>query len=50
MTLELAYDLKRPGFGGRLTDMFFVRHALRDSLRRTLHRFAIELQSDRELI
>jgi uncharacterized membrane protein len=50
VTLELTYELKRPGFGGALTDMFFVRHALRESLRRTLHRFAIELQSDRELI
>ncbi|HUR87082.1 MAG TPA: SRPBCC family protein [Solirubrobacteraceae bacterium] len=50
MTLELAYELKRPGFGGALTDLFFVRHALRESLRRTLERFAIELQADRELI
>jgi hypothetical protein len=49
MTLELAYELKRPGFGGTLTDLFFVRHALRESLRRTLNRFAIELQFDREL-
>jgi hypothetical protein len=50
MTLELAYELKRPGFGGSLTDLFFVRHALRESLRRTLNRFAIELQADRDLI
>jgi hypothetical protein len=50
MTLELSYELKRPGFGGALTDLFFVRHALRESLRRTLHRFAIELQSDRDII
>jgi hypothetical protein len=49
MTLQLAYELKRPGFGGVLTDVFFVRHALRESLRRTLERFAIELASDREL-
>ncbi len=49
VTLELAYDLKRPGFGGALTDAFFVRHALRASLRRTLDRFAIELRADREL-
>jgi Polyketide cyclase / dehydrase and lipid transport len=49
MTLELTYELKRPGFGGVLTDVFFVRHALRESLRRTLERFAIELRSDREL-
>jgi hypothetical protein len=49
MTLQLAYELKRPGFGGVLTDVFFVRHALRESLRRTLERFAIELRADREL-
>jgi hypothetical protein len=49
ISLELAYELKRPGFGGALTDLFFVRHALRESLRRTLDRFAIELQADREL-
>jgi hypothetical protein len=49
MTLELSYELKRPGFGGVLTDLFFVRHALRESLRRTLERFAIELAADREL-
>jgi polyketide cyclase/dehydrase/lipid transport protein len=50
IALELAYELKRPGFGGVLTDVFFVRHALRESLRRTLGRFAIELQADRDLI
>jgi hypothetical protein len=49
MTLQLAYELKRPGVGGVLTDVFFIRHALRESLRRTLERFAIELVSDREL-
>ena len=49
MTLELAYELKRPGLGGVVTDVFFVRHALRESLRRTLDRFAIELRADREL-
>lgn len=49
MSLELVYELKRPGFGGVLTDVFFVRHALRESLRRTLGRFAIELQADRDL-
>jgi uncharacterized membrane protein len=49
MTLQLAYELKRPGFGGAVTDVFFIRHALRESLRRTLERFAIELASDREL-
>ena len=50
LSLELSYELKRPGFGGAVTDVFFVRHALRESLRRTLGRFAIELQADRDLI
>jgi hypothetical protein len=49
IALELAYELKRPGVGGALTDVFFVRHALRASLARTLDRFAIELAADREL-
>ena len=49
LALELAYELKEPGPGGPLTDLFFVRPALRESLRRTLDRFAIELQADREL-
>jgi len=49
LTIELAYELKRPGFGGTLTDMFFVRHALHESLRRTLDRFALELEADRDL-
>ncbi len=50
IALELDYELKRPGVGGALTDVFFVRHALRESLRRTLDRFAIELAADRDLI
>ncbi len=49
LTLELAYDLKQGGFGGTVTDLFFVRRSLRASLRRTLERFAIELRADREL-
>ncbi|HVL31579.1 MAG TPA: SRPBCC family protein [Solirubrobacteraceae bacterium] len=49
VTLELTYELKRPGVGGALADLFFVRHALRASLRRTLERFAIELRADRDL-
>jgi len=49
ITLELAYELKRAGPGGALTDLFFVRRALRESLRRTLDRYAIELEADRAL-
>ena len=48
--LELAYELKRdPGIGATLTDLFFVRRALGDALRRTLRRFAVELQADRDM-
>jgi hypothetical protein len=49
LIVELAYELKQPGFGGAITDLFFVRHALRASLRRTLERFAVELRAEREL-
>jgi len=48
--LELAYELKRgPGLGTALTDLLFVRRALGDALRRTLRRFAVELQADRDM-
>ena len=50
ISLELAYELKRGrGAGARLTDVFFVRRALADALRRTLRRFAVELQAEREM-
>lgn len=50
ISLELAYELKRgPGLAVRLTDVFFVRRALADALRRTLRRFAVELQAEREM-
>jgi hypothetical protein len=48
--LELVYELKRGlGLGTLLSDLFFVRRALRDALRRTLRRFAVELQADRDM-
>jgi hypothetical protein len=47
--LELAYELKRSGFGGVVTDVLFVRRAVSDGLRRTLRRFAIELAADRDM-
>lgn len=48
--LELAYELKRDhGIGTVLADLFFVRRALGDALRRTLRRFAVELQADRDM-
>jgi len=50
VTIGLDYKLEsRPGFVGALTDLFFVRRQLRESLRRTLDRLAVELRADREL-
>jgi hypothetical protein len=49
ISVELDYALKRPGVGGRLTDVLFVRRAVGDGLRRTLRRFAVELEADRAL-
>jgi uncharacterized membrane protein len=48
VSLELDYKLKSPGFAGPVVDLLFVRRALGDSLRRTLERFARELDADRE--
>jgi uncharacterized membrane protein len=47
--LELEYDLKREGPLLALTDLLFIRRALRDSLRRTLQRYAREREGDAEL-
>ena len=49
ISLELDYALKQPGLGGRLTDVLFVRRSLGDALRRTLRRFAVELEADRAI-
>lgn len=49
VTLTLEYELARPGPLGQLTDLFFIRRAQQDALRRTLLRFARELETDREL-
>jgi hypothetical protein len=49
ISLELDYELKQPGLGGRLTDVLFVRRSLGDALRRTLRRLAVELEADRAL-
>jgi hypothetical protein len=42
VALELDYELSKPGPLGALTDRLFIRRALRDSLERTLRRFAVE--------
>ena len=47
--LELDYRLKRMFFGAQVVDWLFIRRAQRDSLFRTLRRFAIELAAERDL-
>ena len=47
--LELDYRLKRMFFGAQIVDWLFIRRAQRDSLHRTLRRFAIELAAERDL-
>jgi len=49
VSLELRYTLKRSFFGSPLVDFVFIRRAMRDSLGRTLRRFAIELAAEGEL-
>jgi hypothetical protein len=49
VSLELAYKLKRTDPFAPVVDALFIRRAVRDSLARTLRRFAIELAADREL-
>ena len=42
--LELEYELEHYGPLRAVADALFVRRALRDALRRTLHRFAVEAE------
>jgi hypothetical protein len=44
--LELEYRLLRYGPLGAIADAIFIRRALRDALRRTLRRFAVEAEED----
>lgn len=44
--LSLEYELAGDAPLKELTDLLFIRRALRDSLTRTLRRFAIEAQED----
>jgi len=48
VALELDYELKQGGPLRRIADALFIRRAIGDSLRRTLDRFARELEADRE--
>lgn len=49
IALQLEYELKAGNVLTPLTDVLFIRRAWRDSLRRTLTRFAHELRAEREL-
>jgi hypothetical protein len=49
VSLELRYKLKHTFPGSPVVDFVFIRRAMRDSLARTLRRFAIELSAEREL-
>ena len=49
VTLDLEYELRERGPFSAVTDLLFIRRAQADALRRTLLRFARELQADREL-
>ena len=44
--LALSYELTRAGPAGAVTDLLFVRRALRDALLRTLRRFAVEAEDE----
>jgi hypothetical protein len=49
VALELDYELKERNALTPVTDVLFIRRALRDSLRRSLARFARERRADIEL-
>jgi hypothetical protein len=44
--LRLDYELAQGGPLRGVADWLFIRRALRDALRRTLHRFALEAEED----
>jgi hypothetical protein len=44
--LSLEYELAKYGALRGLADMLFIRRALRDALRRTLSRFAVEAEEE----
>ena len=50
VALELEYEIKHATVVTPLTDALFIRRAMRESLQRSLNRFARELQGDRELL
>jgi hypothetical protein len=48
--LKLEYELSKYGPLQALADMIFIRRALRDALRRTLRRFAVEAEEEAALL
>jgi Polyketide cyclase / dehydrase and lipid transport len=44
--LSLEYELSGRGPFGAVADVLFIRRALRDALRRTLRRFAVEAEEE----
>jgi hypothetical protein len=50
VSLELDYKLKPGVLLRALVDLFFVRRAMADSMRRTLGRFGRELAAEQELL
>jgi hypothetical protein len=48
VALELTYELKQRNLFTPITDVLFIRRALRDSLRRSLLRFVRERRGDME--
>ena len=48
VTVALEYALKSPNLLLRVTDLLFIRRALRDSMYRSLRRYALELRDDNE--
>ena len=49
MELRLEYELARSGPLRGIADVLFIRRALRDALRRTLGRFAVEAEEEAAL-
>jgi Polyketide cyclase / dehydrase and lipid transport len=50
VALELEYEIKQANLFTPVTDLLFIRRAMRESLQRSLNRFARELRGDRELL
>jgi uncharacterized membrane protein len=50
VTITLDYELKEKRVLGAVSDLLFIRRSLRESLQRTLARFARERRGDAELI